>query len=56
MVEAGALIAADGTRLPTPIESICVHGDEPHSPAVARAVREALEGAGHRLAPFAPAP
>lgn len=53
MVEAGALVAADGTRLPAPIESICVHGDEPHAPAVARAVRAALEGAGHRVAAFA---
>ena len=55
MIEAGALIATDGTRIPAPIDSLCVHGDEPHAPAVARAVRAALEGAGHRVAAFAAA-
>ena len=54
MVEEGALVARDGTRLPAPIESICVHGDEPHAPGVARAVRAALEGAGHAVRAFAP--
>ena len=54
MVEAGALVAVDGTRLPAPIQSICVHGDEPHSAAVAAAVRAALEGAGHTVRAFAP--
>ena len=52
MVDAGALIATDGTQLPAPIDSLCVHGDEAHAPAVARAVRDALEGAGHRVAAF----
>ena len=53
MVEEGALVATDGTALPAPIDSLCVHGDEPHAPDVAAAVRAALEGAGHRVAPFA---
>ncbi|WP_375463890.1 LamB/YcsF family protein [uncultured Methylobacterium sp.] len=52
MVEAGAIITAGGTRLPTPIRSVCVHGDSAHAVATARAVRTRLEGAGHRLAPF----
>lgn len=53
MVEAGAIIARDGTRLPTPIDSICVHGDGPHAIAIARTVRAALERAGVTVAPFA---
>ena len=52
MVEAGALIATDGTRLPTPIGSVCVHGDNPAAVAVAAAVREALTAAGHDLVPL----
>lgn len=53
MVDEGALIAADGTRLSAPIDSLCVHGDEPHAASVAGAVRRGLEDAGHRVAPFA---
>jgi UPF0271 protein len=50
MLDAGALIAIDGTRIPTPIGSICVHGDNPGAVAVAHALREGLEAAGLRLA------
>ncbi|MBY6242097.1 LamB/YcsF family protein [Methylosinus sp. Sm6] len=53
MLEAQALIAESGARLPTPIDSICVHGDTPHAVAVTRRLRGALERAGFRLAPFA---
>lgn len=52
MVQEGAIIAASGQRLPTPIRSVCVHGDSAHAVATARAVRARLEGAGVRLAPF----
>jgi UPF0271 protein len=34
--------------------SLCVHGDTPGAPALARAVRTALAAAGHEVAPFAP--
>ncbi|APT32133.1 UPF0271 protein [Methylobacterium phyllosphaerae] len=54
MVEAGAILTADGRTLPTPIRSICVHGDSAHAVATARAVRTRLEGAGVTLAPFRP--
>lgn len=54
MVEAQALIAHDGTKIPTAVDSICVHGDNPAAVAVAREVREALERAGIALAPFNP--
>ena len=53
MIEAKALIAHDGTRIPTPVDSICVHGDSAHAVAMARRIRERLEQAGYRLAPFA---
>ncbi|TXN82872.1 5-oxoprolinase subunit PxpA [Methylobacterium sp. WL8] len=52
MVESGAIVTAQGSRLPTPIRSVCVHGDSAHAVATARAVREKLEGAGIRLASF----
>jgi UPF0271 protein len=49
MLDAGALIATDGTRVPTPIGSICVHGDSPDAVAVARHLREQLGIRGHRV-------
>lgn len=52
MIEARALIAHDGARIPTPVESICVHGDSPHAVAMARRIRARLEAAGHRFAAF----
>lgn len=53
MIEEGAIIARDGTRITTDIQSVCVHGDGPSAVAIARRVREALEGAGIIVAPFA---
>ncbi len=49
MLEAGGIVTADGQRLPTRIDSICVHGDGPGAVEAARAIRTALEAAGHRL-------
>lgn len=49
MLDAGALIANDGTRIPTPIGSICVHGDSPDAVSVARELRSGLLAAGHRI-------
>ena len=34
--------------------SLCIHGDTPGAPRIAAAVRAALLGAGHELAPFRP--
>lgn len=42
MLDANALIAIDGTRVPTPIHSICVHGDGPDAVAVARQLSVSL--------------
>jgi 5-oxoprolinase (ATP-hydrolysing) subunit A len=52
MLDAGGIVTADGQRLPTPIHSICVHGDGPDAVASARQIRVALEAAGYRLAPL----
>ena len=54
MVQNGIILTASGRELPTPIRSICVHGDTAHAVATARAVRAILEGGGVTLAPFRP--
>ena len=54
MVQNGIILTASGRELPTPIRSICVHGDTAHAVATARAVRDRLEAAGVTLAPFRP--
>ena len=53
------LLACEG-RVPSPegpvtlaAQSLCVHGDAPNAPAVAKAVREALLAAGVELVPLA---
>ncbi len=53
MMKARAIIAHDGTKVATPVHSICVHGDNPHAVGVAAAVRDALEAAGIRVTAFA---
>ncbi len=47
LLAAGGLVALDGTVLPTPIHSICVHGDNLEAVDSARALRAALEADGH---------
>ena len=54
MVRAGAVITAKGTHLPSPIHTICVHGDSAHAIETARRVRVRLEDEGVTLAPFCP--
>jgi UPF0271 protein len=39
----GAVAAEDGTPLSMRFDSVCVHSDAPGAPAVARAVREAID-------------
>ncbi len=46
MVKAGAIIPASGKHIPTPIDTICLHGDGPVALAIARETRAALEAAG----------
>ena len=56
MATDGVVEAVDGSLVPVAAESVCVHGDSPGAVAMARAVRAGLEGAGVRLAAFAPGP
>jgi UPF0271 protein len=49
MLDAGALIAVDGTRIPTPIGSVCVHGDSPDAVDVARHLRQELAAGGYEI-------
>ncbi|GAB4272574.1 MAG: 5-oxoprolinase subunit PxpA [Pararhodobacter sp.] len=51
MLDAGAILAEDGTRIPTRIDTICVHGDTAEAVAIARTLRARLEDAGFTLAP-----
>jgi 5-oxoprolinase (ATP-hydrolysing) subunit A len=46
LAETGTIITADGAELAVDAQSICVHGDAPNAADVARAVRQALDGAG----------
>ncbi len=52
MVEDGALLTLSGRRIPVAIDTVCVHGDDPHAVATAQAVRGVLQAAGVTLAPF----
>lgn len=42
MAEAGTVVAVDGTVVPCPVQSICVHGDTPGAVALAGRIRSAL--------------
>ena len=48
------IVDVEGGSLTVTADSICVHGDTEGAVQIARSVREALVGAGVRLAPFAP--
>jgi UPF0271 protein len=50
MLREQAIVAASGHRLPTRVDSICVHGDGPEAVATAQLIRQALEQADYRLA------
>jgi UPF0271 protein len=53
MLESQAIITLDGKKLPTRIDSICVHGDTPGAVEMARQLRTLLESNGLTLAPMA---
>lgn len=52
MVQAGAIITESGKKIPTPIDTICLHGDTPTAVDIARSVRKTLEAADITLAQF----
>ena len=49
----GIVTAIDGTRLPMPAETICLHGDSPNALRFAERLRADLQAAGIRLRSFA---
>jgi len=52
MLREGAIIAQGGRRIPTRIDTICLHGDGETALPMARSLRAALEAAGVRVARF----
>ena len=45
----GTVVTADGETIEMPVDSLCIHSDSPGAPQMARAVRDALKGAGVEL-------
>ncbi len=56
MVRERAIITGDGQKLPTRIDTICVHGDSAAAVALATHVRDGLGSAGIQLELFAGSP
>jgi UPF0271 protein len=54
LATAAEILAQDDTRISSPVESVCVHGDTPGAVEMTRRVRESLDAAGVRLGPFVP--
>jgi UPF0271 protein len=52
-VDAGGLVTGSGKRIPTRVDTICAHGDEPSGVAVMTAVRKALEARGVEIVTLA---
>lgn len=46
MVRDGQVVAYDGTVVPVRADTVCIHGDGPTAPAIARELRVRLEAAG----------
>jgi UPF0271 protein len=46
IVREGVVASIDGREIEMHADTLCLHGDNPHALGIARAVREALEGAG----------
>jgi UPF0271 protein len=56
MVTEQSIISASGKTIPTPVDSICVHGDTPDAVEIAKAVRSTLEQSGVTISPFSSRP
>ncbi|MDQ7844145.1 MAG: 5-oxoprolinase subunit PxpA [Armatimonadota bacterium] len=52
MVRDGVVDSVEGAPVRLRAQTLCVHADTPGSPAIAAAVRQALEAAGIRVAPM----
>ena len=46
MARDGAVVAVDGSRIHVQADTICIHGDTPGAPALARRIRDSLMSAG----------
>jgi UPF0271 protein len=46
LVRDRVVVATDGREVAVEADTLCLHGDNPRAVDVARAVREALDGAG----------
>jgi UPF0271 protein len=53
IVRMNSVSAQDGSVVRIYAQSLCVHGDNPESAAMLRSLRERLEAAGVKIAPFA---
>jgi UPF0271 protein len=53
MALAGEIRTSGGNVLRRPVQTLCIHGDEPGAALVAGAIRAALVAVGLRLAPLA---
>lgn len=45
--------SVEGVEIETHVDTLCIHGDTPEAPAIARAVRQRLEAAGVEVRPLA---
>lgn len=52
MVRESAIISQNGARIPTRIDTICLHGDTPTAVAIAAQVRQALDAESVALSSF----
>jgi len=52
IAEQGRVIASDGTEIAVDAQTICIHGDTPGAPEIARAVAHTLRRAGVDLKPL----
>jgi UPF0271 protein len=52
MVREGVVITDEGVEVALRVATICVHGDTPGAPELARRIRETLQSAGADVAPI----
>ena len=52
MLEGTPLETVDGGRIEIRVQSLCIHGDTPGAPTIARTLTRSLKSAGFRLSPL----
>ncbi|MHB0870548.1 MAG: LamB/YcsF family protein [Chloroflexota bacterium] len=53
MIRDGIVIAHTGEKVQVEFQSLCIHGDNPAAPQIAKALTDALKAAGVRIRPMA---